>query len=120
MSSTCPPTASSKGRFIVTTSAPLRPGEQLASTVCSTRVIVVRAPAEGAPLIACGGTPMVPATGGRPSTAGMTDPRTLLGKRYVDASETLEVLCTSPGVGELSCDGVPMTIKAAKALPASD
>jgi hypothetical protein len=101
--------------------ATLRPGDQLASTVCTTRVVVVRAPAEGRPVIACGGSPMVPAPGARPSApAGSPAEGTLIGKRYVDANETLELLCTSPGPGELTCDGVPMTIKAAKALPASD
>ncbi|MEU6644451.1 hypothetical protein ABZ863_18105 [Saccharomonospora sp. NPDC046836] len=96
----------------------LRPGDQLASTACTTRVVVVRAPADGAPVISCGGTPMVPASS--VPAAPATGTGTLLGKRYVDANETLELLCTSSGAGELSCDGVPMTTKAAKPLPASD
>jgi hypothetical protein len=45
---------------------------------------------------------------------------TLIGKRYVDATETVELLCTSSGTGQLTCDGVAMTLKAAKSLPASD
>jgi hypothetical protein len=45
---------------------------------------------------------------------------TLIGKRYTDAAETVELLCTSSGAGVLSCDGAPMTVKAAKPLPASD
>ena len=45
---------------------------------------------------------------------------TLIGKRYVDASETVELLCTSSGAGQLTCDGVQMTLKVAKPLPASD
>ncbi|GAA0566613.1 hypothetical protein GCM10009546_31260 [Actinomadura livida] len=45
---------------------------------------------------------------------------TLIGERYVNAAETLELLCTSSGTGELSCDGTPMALKAAKPLPASD
>ncbi|MEZ5152666.1 hypothetical protein ACFWDA_01365 [Rhodococcus zopfii] len=104
----------------MTMSTPLRAGEQLASADCTVRVVVVRAPADGEAVLACGGSPMVPATGGRPSTAGITGLVTLIGKRYVNESDTLEVLCTSPGVGELSYDGVPLTVKAAKALPASD
>jgi hypothetical protein len=63
---------------------------------------------------------MVPATSARPSTPGEAAEGTLLGKRYVDATGTLELLCTRAGAGELSCDGAPMTLKAAKALPASD
>ena len=110
----------------MTSPAPaLRPGDQLASTACTTRVAVIRAPAQGRPLIACGGEPMVPATSARPpasngpSSSG-TAAATLIGKRYVDAAETVELLCTSSGAGVLSCDGAPMTVKAAKPLPASD
>ncbi|MEU9288624.1 hypothetical protein AB0D57_29045 [Streptomyces sp. NPDC048275] len=97
-----------------------RPGDQLASTVCGTRVVVVRAPAEGPAVLTCGGSPMVPATAARPSPGGAAEAVTLIGKRYVDATGSLEVLCTSSGSGELSCDGVPMILKAAKPLPASD
>lgn len=70
-------------------------------------------------MIACGGSPMVPAAGApKPGSQGGTG--TLLGKRYVDAGGTLELLCTAAGEGELTADGVPMTTKAAKPLPASD
>ncbi|MFF3580781.1 hypothetical protein [Streptomyces mirabilis] len=97
-----------------------RPGDQLASAVCSTRVVVVRAPAGRSVRLSCGGAPMVPATAVKPAPGGAAEVVTLIGKRYVDADGALEVLCTSSGTGELSCDGVPMTIKAAKPLPASD
>jgi hypothetical protein len=96
------------------------PGDQLASTVCTTRVVVVRAPAEGHPVIACGGSPMAAATAGPPSPPGGTATGTLIGKRYVDSTETLELLCTCSGTGELTCDGVVMAIKAARPLPVSD
>ncbi|NNN28864.1 hypothetical protein HLK59_00555 [Streptomyces sp. S3(2020)] len=105
----------------MTSPAPtLRPGDQLAGTQATTRVVVVRAPAGRRPEITCGGTPMIPATGAPPAPATDAAPDTLLGKRYVDADGTLELLCTSAGAGELACDGVPMTVKAAKPLPASD
>ncbi|WP_406514619.1 hypothetical protein [Streptomyces sp. NBC_00499] len=55
----------------------------------------------------------------RPQAPGGA-PDTLIGKRYVDPQDTLELLCTGSGAGALACDGVPMTLKAAKALPASD
>lgn len=96
---------------------PIRPGDQFASAVCSTRVVVVRAPADRRPELACGGRPMVPGTAAQPSDGAAV---TLIGKRYVDAAGTLELLCTASGPGELSCDGAPMPIKAAKPLPASD
>lgn len=101
--------------------APIRTGDQLASTVCSTRVVVIRAPAGGyPPEVACGGRPMVPAASAPPAPPSASGAVTLIGKRYVNADATLELLCTASGSGELSCDGVLMVRKAAKALPASD
>jgi hypothetical protein len=103
----------------------LRPGDQLASTVCTTQVVVIRVPAGDQPAIECGGSPMVagkpvPGTpGGQPSPGG-SDAATLIGKRYVDTAQSVELLCTSSGVGALACDNLPMSIKAAKPLPASD
>jgi hypothetical protein len=63
---------------------------------------------------------MVPGNSVKPAASGGGEARTVLGKRYVDATGTLELLCTAAGTGELSCDGVPMDVKAAKPLPASD
>jgi hypothetical protein len=98
----------------------LRPGDQLASTVCTTRVVVIRVPAEDQPTIECGGSPMAGGTFGGQPPAGGTDAATLIGKRYVDAAESVELLCVSSGTGALACDGLPMSLKAAKPLPASD
>jgi hypothetical protein len=107
------------------TSQALRPGDKLASTVSATKVVVIRAPADRRPEITCGGGPMVPVSqapqppaGEGPVKTGTAE--TLIGKRYTDAAETVELLCISSGTGELSCDGVLMTLKAAKPLPASD
>lgn len=96
-----------------------RPGDQLASTVCTTRVIVVRISAERPPVIACGGSPMA-AAGGAGAPSAPDGAGTLLGKRYVDAAESVELLCTFAGAGQLTYNGVAMTVKAAKPLPASD
>jgi len=97
-----------------------RPGDQLASTGSTTRVVVIRAPAQGGPVITCGGSPMVAASGPAAKLPQAGEAVTLIGKRYVNADDTLELLCTASGAGELSCDGVPMALKAAKPLPASD
>ncbi|MGV9675954.1 hypothetical protein ACWDSJ_11805 [Nocardia sp. NPDC003482] len=101
--------------------ASLRPGEQLASTVCGTKVVVVRAPADAVALT-CGGAPMVPAASApdAPDAADGKEAVTLIGKRYVDSAESVELLCTRSGSGELRLGDEPLTIKAAKALPASD
>ena len=45
---------------------------------------------------------------------------TLIGKRYIDARERVEVLCTQGGLGSLTFEGVVMSVKQAKALPSSD
>jgi hypothetical protein len=98
----------------------MRPGDQLASTVCGTQVIVVRADQDNQVTVACGGRPMAPGRSVPRRPDGATDPGTLIGKRYVDAAETVELLCTASGAGVLTCDGVLMTVKAPKPLPASD
>jgi hypothetical protein len=102
--------------------APLsfRPGDQLASSVCTTRVVVIRLPADRVPAIECGGSLMTAAPPGAKPSPGGAGAVTLIGKRYVDAAESVELLCTSSGTGALTCDGEPMTLKSSKPLPASD
>ena len=56
-----------------------------------------------------GGTPAEGADGG-----------TLMGKRYVNPEETLELLCTKPGAGSLGVGDTLLEIKESKPLPASD
>ncbi len=96
------------------------PGDQLASVTSSTRVIVIRAPQEAAGPIECGGTPMLPARDAPAPPAPGTAPDTLIGKRYVDSADTLELLCTASGAGRLTYGGEPLSVKPPKALPASD
>ncbi|MGV9408607.1 hypothetical protein ACWDOP_01730 [Nocardia sp. NPDC003693] len=101
------------------TTLSLRPGEQLASAVCATRVVVVRTAGAEPVALTCGGEPMAVSAKAEPKDdAGQAV--TLIGKRYVDAAESIELLCTRSGSGELALDGVALTLKAAKALPASD
>jgi len=89
--------------------------------VCDTEVIVVKGPPDEVELT-CGGVTMV-AAGDEPVAGGLDDGAsggTLLGKRYVDDSDTMEVLCTKPGTGSLGADGASLQLKEAKPLPASD
>jgi hypothetical protein len=96
----------------------MKPGTKLKSTVCDTEVMVIRGIAVG---VECGGAPMADE---RPATRGTISPGfakgTQIGKRYVDAAGTLELLCVKPGQGSLSAGGVPLQTKDAKPLPASD
>lgn len=96
----------------------MKPGSKLKSAVCDTEVMVIRG---GDGVVACGGAPMVEE---RPDARGPIDPAfadgTRMGKRYVDAAGTIELLCVKQGAGSLSLDGVALTTKDAKPLPASD
>ena len=100
----------------------LRAGTQLASVVCETRVVVVRAD-DPTVLLTCGGEPMVPvdraADPAGEVAAGHVGP-TAVGKRYVNEDGTLEVLCSRAGAGALAVGGVLLTAKDAKPLPSSD
>ena len=94
----------------------MKPGTKLLSAVCDTQVMVIRC---GEGPIECGGAAMGDAKGegdvSETHAAG-----TLMGKRYVDAAGTFELLCVKPGKGSLSVGGVALLIKEAKPLPASD
>jgi len=84
--------------------------------------MVVKAPA-GEYDIRCGGPEMLAGTTTAPEGAQL-DPAqaegTLIGKRYVDAEEKVELLCTKGGKGSLVLNGVALAVKQAKQLPSSD
>lgn len=100
----------------------LKSGARLRSAVCTTEVIVIRAPS-GDVDVTCGGAPMValeqqPTPGGAGATA--TARGTTIGKRYTDEHADIELLCTKSGDGDLACAGSPLVLKGVKPLPASD
>jgi hypothetical protein len=101
----------------------LKPGTRLRSQVDPTEIIVVRS-GPGEALVACGGHPMIdpqatPEAGIAPP--GQPGEGTKLGKRYTAGGDAgLELLVTKPGGWCLTVDGVPVTLKEAKPLPASD
>ncbi|KAA9159595.1 hypothetical protein FPZ12_019690 [Amycolatopsis acidicola] len=98
-------------------------GTTLRSTVDETTVVVVRWSAGAAP-VTCGGAPMVEKAFYDSASRGALDPAqaagTKLGKRYTDPEGSVELLCTKQGQGSLALGGVPLEIKTAKPLPASD
>ena len=98
----------------------LKPGSRFTSSVCTTQVIVVKGAGEVD--LRCGGAPMLAAgaaaDGSLPAEGASGG--TLMGKRYVDPDETVEVLCTKPGDGSLGIGDALLDLKEAKPLPASD
>jgi hypothetical protein len=100
----------------------IKPGLRLKSAVCSTEVMVIRAP-PGEALIACGGAEMLGGSDAVPAGLALDSKwaqGSLIGKRYVDPEDRYELLCTKAGAGALSLGGVALEIKQAKALPSSD
>jgi hypothetical protein len=94
----------------------MKPGSRLKSATCDCEIVVIR---YSAGTIGCGGEPMSE-TGGE----GVLDPAlaggSLMGKRYVDAAGSVELLCVKPGKGTLTLNGLALVPKDAKPLPASD
>jgi hypothetical protein len=100
----------------------LKPGLRLKSAVCSTQIMIIRSPPLSAD-ICCGGLEMLVLTE-QPPPGARLDPAkahgSLIGKRYVDAEDRVEILCTQGGAGSLTLNGALMALKLAKALPSSD
>ena len=96
----------------------MKAGSKLKSAVCATEAMVVKA-GEGTP--ECGGKPML---ADKPAELSAIDPAfsggSQIGKRYIDADGTWELLCIKPGKGSLSVNGTALNLKDAKPLPASD
>jgi len=100
----------------------LKPGTRLFSAVCSTEMIAVKAPGVPVDITIGGATPVV-AVADRPSGGSVADGYgggAAMGKRYVDADDAIELLCTKPGDGLPALNGVLLELKDAKAMPASD
>lgn len=99
----------------------LTTGKRLRSGVCTTEVIVVKAPTASIDLT-CGGEPMREISSTEP--AGTLDPAyaagTALGKRYHHAASQLEVLCTKSGDGSLAVGAEQLEIQEPKKLPSND
>lgn len=98
----------------------LKAGSRLQSAVSDAQIMAIKIP-KGEYEITCGGVPMVAVGGDVPEGATQQDDgETLMGKRYVDADETVEFLCTKGGAGGLALDGAELQLKEAKHLPSSD
>ena len=99
----------------------LKAGTRLKSAVSEAEVVVIKA-APGDVDLRCGGVAMLDGSGEAATSQGGSTPvgSVELGKRYVDDDDTLEVLCSKGGAGELSVGDRPLVLKSAKPLPSSD
>jgi hypothetical protein len=100
----------------------LKPGTKVFGAACLTEGIVVRAPKDPVDL-QIGGHPALTKITERSADltiAAGHDSGSLMGKRYVDADDTIELLCTKPGAGSFAINGALCEAKGAKALPSSD
>lgn len=96
----------------------MKPGTKLKSAVCNTEVMVIK----GKDLVVeCGGQAMVDKA---PAEKGPLDTNfadgTKVGKRYVNADGSVELLCVKAGEGSLAIGGEALATKDAKPLPSSD
>ncbi len=100
----------------------LKPGARLLSAVCATEMIAVKVPAGEIEITIGGSAPLLSAADrdGSGSVADGHGGGASMGKRYVDAANTVELLCTKAGDGLPAVDGVLLELKDAKPLPASD
>lgn len=98
----------------------IKPGVRLRSAVCTGEAMVVTG---SGGTITCGGVPML---GPDETAAGDVEPnaehmfKCLIGKRYVNADDTLELLCVKAGEGSFGIDGEMLMGKETKKLPSSD
>ncbi|MGE0384165.1 MAG: hypothetical protein AB7Q97_05495 [Gammaproteobacteria bacterium] len=100
--------------------AQLKAGLKLKSAVCTAEVMIVKPGAVSA--LTCGGSPMLAPGESAPAGAALAagGEGCKVGKRYVNADQSLEVLCVKAGNGALAADGVELQLKEAKPLPSSD
>ncbi len=96
----------------------MKAGTKLKSSVCDTELMVIRS---ADVVVECGGSTM---TEERPAQRGTVNSAfaegTKIGKRYVNAEGTIELLCVKAGQGSLSIAGIALQLKEAKPLPSSD
>ena len=98
----------------------LKAGKKLKSSVCETQIMIIKG-IPGVHELSCGGLPMIEVA---EAGSGELDPSkaegTIIGHRYVNVGESLELLCVKGGAGTLFLDAVKLVPKQAKALPTSD
>ncbi|MBL6688470.1 MAG: hypothetical protein ISP92_09580 [Pseudomonadales bacterium] len=95
----------------------MKPGTRLKSAVCDAEIMVIKMGESDD--LTCGGLPLT-TDGAKSDGTGDHMHGCLIGKRYVNAEETVEVLCVKSGEGSLYYAGEELMTKDTKKLPSSD
>ena len=99
----------------------LKTGARFKSAVCDGEIMVVTSPG-GEVDLTCGGATMVDAGADAERVDINPDHAVgiVIGKRCINADETLEVLCVKAGEGSLAVNGELLLQKDTKKLPKTD
>ena len=103
-------------------SSTIKSGTRLYCAVDATEFVVVKAPTNPVDLT-IGGAPMILSVDARVEGGAVVDGHdggAAIGKRYVNAAGTVELLCTKAGLGVPAIEGELLALKDAKSLPSSD
>ena len=95
----------------------LKPGTRLKSSVCDAEFMIIKAGENDE--LSCGGVLL---DSSEDQTQGLDEMMNgcLIGKRYVNKTESIEVLCVKTGEGSLYCNDEELMTKDTKKLPPSD
>ena len=95
----------------------LKPGTRLESAVCDAEFMIIKA--GDSDVLTCGGVALDESSD---RVEGATDKMDgcVIGKRYINAQESIEVLCVKTGEGSLYCNEEELMTKDTKKLPSSD
>ena len=95
----------------------MKPGTRLRSSVCDAELMIIKAGESDQ--LTCGGQPLSESP---ECVSGDADKMhgCLIGKRYVNQGNTIEVLCIKSGKGSLYYDGEELMTKDTKKLPSTD
>jgi len=97
----------------------LKPGLRLESAVCEAEVMVIKAAAGNE--LTCGGEALVEQASDDKVTANEDHMHgCVIGKRYVNEDQSIELLCIKSGDGSLYYNGDELMTKDTKKLPSSD
>lgn len=95
----------------------LKPGTRLKSAVCDAEFMIIKAADDDE--LACGGAACGASVDRVEGDADKMN-GCVIGKRYVNAAGSIEVLCVKSGEGSLYCNGEELMTKDTKKLPSSD